>query len=167
MLIDFGRGSFSSSLVEKDEYSEQKIVDRSTLLTLWHTAIAKDIYDYGRLIWQLTKRWMELTRRTVVPVPLVDLIAKCLSKTDQPTMDEVTRSFESFEDRFIGDSWTTTSGSAFTVEEAESRLNGSVPGDVEISALTHSYGMSELTYRKIRPGDVYSLTSSSGQSFNF
>ena len=123
VLIDFGRGTLINNLLEQEQAEDgitEKVIDVPPSLK-FHT-IAEDIFAYGGLIWELTKRWMGKTNRTIVPIPLVEVIEKCIApmEDDRLTMAAVVSMFESFETNFVGDSWTSESG--ISLKEAESLL---------------------------------------------
>jgi len=82
LLIDFGRGKTIGDVPNADDsltgISHTKEVD----------ARAQDIYDYGFLIQDLCRLWMEKTEIRRVRPLIIDVITQCISEP-QPTMRHI------------------------------------------------------------------------------
>ena len=134
ILIDFGRGSLRSSLLNQDEdryISNSDYEDVASHLEL-HT-IADDIQAYGALIWELTLRWMKLTNRKMIPEPLVKVIADCLSPDpdDRPSMIDVVKSFETLDGSSQGKDGKEKSASEISRKDAQAYLNPLLTSSVD------------------------------------
>lgn len=125
VLIDFGRGSLRSGLLNQDEgedvfnWEDQDVVHGLEL----HT-IAEDIQAYGALIWELTLRWMKMTDCNMIPRPLVEIMANCMSPDpeDRPSMVEVVRLLEVLERETRTKSGKTKSVSEISRKDAKAML---------------------------------------------
>ena len=126
ILIDFGRGSLRSSLVNQDgihdipDSDDEKVAQRLDL----HTAV-KDVQAYGALIWELTLRWMKLTDHKTISHPLVKVIADCLSPDpdDRPSMRAVIKSLEALDNSAWGNTRKGKTDLEITRKDAKAWLN--------------------------------------------
>ena len=93
VLIDLGRGAVTGSLSQTLSIQNESE----------GRGILQDVDAYGALIWELTKRWMSATHRSTVPVALVDIVGRCMSrnKDERPNMGSIIRMLESLESAFI------------------------------------------------------------------
>lgn len=89
VLIDFGRGAVTGALSQRLSSEIETELRR----------IIQDIDAYGALIWDLTKFWMGITHRSLVPTALIDIIRKCMARNgdERPNMRSVLRMLESLE----------------------------------------------------------------------
>jgi len=86
VLIDFGRGQ----ITERSRVDPEALVSDAVM----DDAKARDIFDYGALMRDLTFFWMEKTGRTSVPQFLLDLIQKCTGEEGLIEMRKVVDRWE-------------------------------------------------------------------------
>ena len=126
VLIDFGRGSVTGGFGDLQDIEEENAAhsgsegdtdaapssseteasDDKILDHLEPSTIAKDVLAFGVLLWELTLRWTKLTKRTMIPAALVDLMAECMSsnESERPTMKDVEWTLEKMGDGLREDS---------------------------------------------------------------
>jgi len=86
VLIDFGRGQVTGKASgDPEETGSPEPMD---------DVKAQDIYDYGALLMDLTRYWVEKTGRTTVPPVLVNIITKCTREDGRARMRVVTDMWE-------------------------------------------------------------------------
>jgi hypothetical protein len=186
VLIDFGRGSVTRGLgnlqdleVHSDSEdetdsdhsdSEDETGAGEVLEALEPSTIAQDIQAYGVLIWELTLRWTKLTNHTMIPTPLIDLIAECMSPNEgyRPTMRDIMRSFDRFSDRLIEGSKGSVS---FTSRmDAKMRLNPLLSNSAKTVPKPSAHGpftkAITFSHPKIREDEESSEEEDEGQYIN-
>lgn len=172
VLIDFGRGSVSGGFgnlqdVEENTYHSDSEGDTNRapsgleneasedeIPEVELSTIMKDILAYGVLLWELTLHWTKLTKHTMIPTALVDLMAKCMSsnETERPTMKDAERTLERLGDNLQKNSETQVS---FTSREAAKMIleplwldsGKSVP---KPSSAGYSRSLPSFSYTRIR-----------------
>lgn len=82
LLIDFGRGK----TIRDDPNDHEILLEISN--PKQDDPRAQDLYDYGFLVKDLSRLWMEKTEVTRLPPLILDIIRQCVSEP-QPTMREV------------------------------------------------------------------------------